>query len=67
MIADDRQDEYDRQQRSKLGMMVMTMGAGILFMALIPNPLWGRLIFFVCAMVLFSIGALLKKTASQAI
>ena len=45
VIADDQQDEFDRKQRDKLGTMVICMNAGILLMALIPNPLWGRVIF----------------------
>ena len=63
VIAADGQDEYDRQQRSKLGSMVMFMGGGILLMTLIPNPGWGRLLFIVCALVISSIGFLLKRSA----
>lgn len=63
VIADDEQDEFDRQQRNKLGMMVMIMGSGILLMSLIPNPMWGRLIFVMCAIVISSIGFLLRRSA----
>lgn len=63
VIADDRQDEFDRQQRSKLGIMVICMSAGILLMALIPNPIWGRMVFVICALVISSIGFLLKRSA----
>lgn len=63
VIADFEQDEYDRQQRNKLGSMVMYMGTGIVFMAFIPNPLWGRLLFVVCAIVILSVGNLLKRSA----
>lgn len=62
VIADEAQDEFDRQQRSKLGAMVMFMGSGILLMALIPNPLWGRVIFVLCALVISTIGFLLKRS-----
>ena len=62
-IADEAQDEYDRQQRNKLGAMVMIMGAGVVLMSLIPNPLWGRLIFVGCALVILSVGYLLRRTA----
>ena len=65
VIADDRQDEYDRQQREKLGVMVIIMGVGMLFMALIPNPAWGRLAFAMCAVAVLSIGLLLKGSASK--
>jgi len=67
VIADDQQDDFDRQQRNKLGTMVTCMGGGILVMSLIPNPLWGRLIFVACALVISSIGYLLKRSANRAV
>ncbi|MGJ8679308.1 sodium:solute symporter family transporter [Paraglaciecola sp.] len=63
VIADNEQDEYDRQQRAKLGNMVIYMGVGVTFMALIPNPMWGRLLFVCCALTILVVGALLKKSA----
>ena len=63
VVSDDRQDDYDRQQRHKLGIMVIAMATGILLMTLIPNPPWGRLLFAVCALVILSIGASLKSSA----
>lgn len=63
VIADDLQNDIDRKQRDKLGGMVIIMGAGILLMALIPNPLWGRLVFAICAFFLCSIGFFLKRNA----
>ena len=65
VLADSQQDEFDRQQRNKLGTMVMCMGTGILLMALIPNPLWGRMIFAACSLVLLTIGALLRRSAKR--
>lgn len=65
VIADDQQDEFDRLQRNKLGTMVICMSAGILLMALIPNPLWGRMIFVLCALIIFVIGFLLKRSANN--
>ena len=62
VIADDAQDEYDQQQRRKLGTMVTIMGSGVLLMALIPNPLWGRFVFLGCALVISSIGILLRRS-----
>ncbi|MDC0177732.1 hypothetical protein OAJ14_06255 [Polaribacter sp.] len=67
VVADNQQDEYDRQQRSKLGTMVTIMGAGILLMALIPNPFWGRLVFILCAIAISFIGLLLKRSAKPKI
>jgi len=65
VIADDQQDEVDKQQRRKLGNMVMVMSFGILLMTLIPNPLWGRMIFVICALIIFTIGFLLKRSARR--
>jgi len=65
VLADDQQDEFDRQQRNKLGTMVIYMSAGILLMALIPNPLWGRMIFVACSLIIFVIGFLLKHSAKE--
>lgn len=63
VIADDEQDDYDRQQRDKLGTMVIYMGAGVILMAFIPNPVWGRFLFVMCAAVILLVGALLKRSA----
>jgi Na+/proline symporter len=63
VIADFDQDDVDRQQRTKLGNMVISMGIALMLMALIPNPLWGRLIFVSCSLVLSIIGFLLKRSA----
>lgn len=64
-ITDDQQDDIDRQQRKKLGSMVMVMSSGICLMALIPNPIWGRLLFVICSLIIFSIGFLLKRSAKE--
>ncbi|XMO87034.1 hypothetical protein AAFN75_01805 [Algibacter sp. AS12] len=64
-IADDQQDNVDRQQRNKLGGMVYVMSGGILLMAIIPNPLWGRLMFVICALIIFSVGYMLKRSTKN--
>lgn len=63
VIADGKQDEYDRQQRAKLGTMVLYMGIGVSLMALIPNPMWGRGVFLACAAVILTVGLFLRKSA----
>jgi Na+/proline symporter len=63
VIADNDQDDYDRKQRDKLGSMVLLMGSGVTFMALIPNPLWGRGMFIACALVILAVGVFLKRSA----
>jgi SSS family solute:Na+ symporter len=65
VFADDLQYEADRQQRLKLGGMVMIMSSGILLMIFIPNPLWGRILFVCCALGIFSIGFLLRRSAKS--
>ncbi|MDP5139550.1 MAG: hypothetical protein NWP83_03660, partial [Spirosomaceae bacterium] len=64
---DEFQDEADKQQRTKLGNMVMAISTGILLMLFIPNPLWGRLLFVGCAICIFTLGYLLKRSASDSI
>jgi Na+/proline symporter len=63
VIADEHQDQFDRQQRNKLGIIVMCVSAGVLLMALIPNPLWGRITFIICALAISAIGYLLRRSA----
>lgn len=67
VVSDDSLDESDREQRNKLGTMVMVMGGGILLMALIPNPLWGRFMFVVCSLIIAGVGYVLKHSARQEI
>lgn len=67
VIADDKQGEIDRQQRNKLGSMVMAMSVGMLLMAFIPNPIWGRVLFFICAFIICTIGFLLRRSAQISI
>lgn len=64
VVADFEQDEYDRQQRKKLSLIVICMGMGIFLMVLIPNPGWGRLTFALCAGAVITIGCLLKRSTS---
>ncbi|MDB9805525.1 transporter [Porticoccaceae bacterium] len=66
VIADFEQDEYDQQQRHKLGTIATCMGLGIFLMVLIPNPIWGRTIFALCAVAIILIGLLLKRSARGA-
>ncbi|MFA0520198.1 hypothetical protein AB4501_24950, partial [Vibrio sp. 10N.222.55.E8] len=63
----DNYDAIDAEQRSKLGLMVMYMSAGLLAMVAIPNPLWGRGVFLLCAITIFSIGWLLKRSAEKSL
>ncbi|ELK2034845.1 Na+:solute symporter [Vibrio vulnificus] len=62
-VAEEGQDIVDRMQRAKLGTLVIYMAAGLTLMVLIPNPLWGRLLFLACAAAVFAVGYGLKKSA----
>jgi len=62
-FADEMQRDVDSQQRDRLSKMVLIMSLGLLIMTLIPNPLWGRLMFVACATVLCFLGYLLKRSA----
>ncbi|MFC6479091.1 hypothetical protein ACFQDN_24830 [Pseudomonas asuensis] len=64
VIAESDQDVYDRLQRSKLGQITLMMGAGLMLMVLVPNPLWGRLLFAGCAISILVCGYLLKRSAN---
>ncbi|WP_413283568.1 sodium:solute symporter family protein [Vibrio sp. MA40-2] len=64
VVAEEGQDEYDRIQRSRLGTLVTYMGLGLFLMILIPNPMWGRLMFAGCAIAILLIGYLLRKSAN---
>ncbi len=60
-----RQSEYDRLQREKLGNITMFMGIGLLLMVFIPNPMWGRLMFFGCSAAISFIGFMLRRSAKR--
>ncbi len=65
VISDESPTETDRQQRNKLGTMVIVMGTGIMLMTLIPNPVWGRLLFGLCSLSILIIGTSLKLSANR--
>ncbi len=60
-LSDGEQDRFDKLQQDKLGTITMMMGGGVLAMTLLPNPLWGRILFLACATVILLIGYLLKS------
>lgn len=64
-LSDDLPTPADLHQRNKLGLIVVAAGFGMLAMVLIPNPLWGRVLFLLCALVVLAIGVLLRQSARQ--
>lgn len=63
VIEGEGQDEYDRQQRSMLGRLILVFGGLVTLMVLIPNPFWGRMAFVFCGVVIVTVGGLLLKSA----
>ncbi|MEM5332316.1 hypothetical protein VSR34_38470, partial [Paraburkholderia sp. JHI2823] len=66
VVSDASQSEFDRLQRLKLGRITLMMGAGLLAMLAIPNPLWGRLLYLCCALAILALGALMCRSANAA-
>lgn len=65
VYADHEQDNFDRMQRSKIGKISLAMGLCMLLMILIPNPLWGRLLFLLSAAAIILFGYILWRSASS--
>ncbi|MGR5002080.1 sodium:solute symporter family transporter [Vibrio celticus] len=63
VIAEEGQDEMDRQQRYMLGRLILVFGALVTLMVLIPNPFWGRMAFIFVGVVIATVGGLLLKSA----
>ena len=59
-------ENSDRQQGSVLGLLCLCYGGFIALLALIPNPLVGRLCFLFCGAVVFLIGVALRRTRAPA-
>jgi hypothetical protein len=55
----------DRKQASALARLCTAYGVFISLLALIPNPMTGRLSILFCGGTLLFIGALLKRSANR--
>lgn len=55
----------DNRQRILLGRMVAIAGILIMAMMALPNPLWGRLVFLSCGVVVFVVGFMLFSAATD--
>ena len=58
-------EHLDNRQRMLLGRMVAIAGIFIMAMMVLPNPLWGRLVFLSCGIVVFTVGVLLFTAVSE--
>lgn len=65
VIADyDDDEEVDNKQRLMLGRLIQAGGAGIIALMLVPNPMWGRLVFLAVGGIVLLVGTLLVKSIS---
>lgn len=55
------QQNLDNKQRRMLGTLISVAGIAIMTMFVLPNPLWGRLVFVLCGAIVLAVGLLLVK------
>ncbi len=55
----------DNRQRVFLGRTVAAAGILVMALMLLPNPLWGRLVFFACGAVVLFVGVLLFSAVTD--
>jgi hypothetical protein len=61
------QKKLDNKQRRMLGSLIAVAGVGIMAMFLLPNPLWGRMIFVFCGAIVMGVGLLLVKAVDESV
>ncbi|WP_261904179.1 sodium:solute symporter family transporter [Vibrio fortis] len=59
------QKKLDNKQRRMLGTLIAVAGVGVMTMFVLPNPIWGRLVFVLCGLIVFSVGLLLVKAVDD--
>ncbi|GAA0178920.1 Na+:solute symporter [Clostridium sediminicola] len=65
VVADyDDETEVDNKQRLMLGRLIQAGGAGIIALLLIPNPLWGRIVFIAVGGIVLLVGTVLVKSVT---
>lgn len=55
----------DGKQQQLLGKVLLAAGVALCFLILIPNPLWGRLLYVLMALIISGIGFLLLRAAKK--
>ena len=63
--AEGEHAHLDDRQRILLGRMIAIAGILVMGMMIIPNPLWGRLIFLVCGALVLAVGYGLFSSAEN--
>ncbi|CAH7099694.1 putative transporter [Vibrio chagasii] len=61
----NEQKKLDNKQRRMLGSLIAVAGVGVMTMFVLPNPLWGRMVFVLCGLIVFSVGLLLVKAVDD--
>ena len=61
----EEQKDLDTKQRTMLGNLISVAGFAIIAMALIPNPMLGRMLFMLCGGIVLTVGILLLMAARQ--
>ncbi|UTT84875.1 transporter [Vibrio pelagius] len=61
------QKKLDNKQRQMLGKLIAVAGVGVMFMALLSNPMWGRMVFILCGAIVGGVGMLLVKAVDETV
>ena len=61
------QQQLDNKQRKMLGTLIAVAGGGVMLMFLLPNPMWGRMIFVLCGGIVMGVGLLLVKAVDGSV
>ncbi|MEZ9058511.1 sodium:solute symporter family transporter [Vibrio pelagius] len=61
------QKKLDNKQRRMLGSLIAVAGVGVMTMFVLPNPMWGRLVFVLCGLIVFLVGLLLVKAVDDTV
>ncbi|MFV8412058.1 sodium:solute symporter family transporter [Vibrio owensii] len=66
LVAESTEQKIlDNKQRQMLGKLIAVAGVGVMLMALLPNPMWGRLVFILCGAIVGGVGLLLVKAVDD--
>ncbi|MFA0289509.1 transporter, partial [Vibrio sp. 10N.222.45.F7] len=66
LVAESAEQKVlDNKQRQMLGKLIAVAGVGIMLMALLTNPMWGRLVFILCGVIVGGVGILLVKAVDD--
>ncbi|MDN3717282.1 sodium:solute symporter family transporter [Vibrio breoganii] len=61
------QKKLDNKQRKMLGTLIAISGVGVMAMFALPNPLWGRMTFVLCGVIVLGVGLLLVKAVDDSV